>query len=87
MPLTTELDHTFGHMAVSADERRARIRQVFDAVAPRYDLMNDLMSFGIHRLWKRTLARRVACMSAARWSIWQVAPATWRACCCAPGAT
>jgi demethylmenaquinone methyltransferase/2-methoxy-6-polyprenyl-1,4-benzoquinol methylase len=33
---------------------------VFSAVAPRYDLMNDLMSFGIHRLWKRTLAARVA---------------------------
>ncbi|MBP9905847.1 MAG: class I SAM-dependent methyltransferase [Rhodoferax sp.] len=55
-----DLDHSFGSMAVSAEERRARIRQVFDAVAPRYDLMNDLMSFGIHRLWKRTLARRVA---------------------------
>jgi demethylmenaquinone methyltransferase/2-methoxy-6-polyprenyl-1,4-benzoquinol methylase len=54
-----DLDHSFGSMAVSADERRARIRQVFEAVAPRYDLMNDLMSFGIHRLWKRTLARRV----------------------------
>jgi len=53
------LNHSFGSMAVSAGERRARIRQVFDAVAPRYDLMNDLMSFGIHRLWKRTLARRV----------------------------
>jgi demethylmenaquinone methyltransferase/2-methoxy-6-polyprenyl-1,4-benzoquinol methylase len=60
MPQHHQLDHSFGHMSVSADERRARIRQVFDAVAPRYDLMNDLMSFGIHRLWKRTLARRVA---------------------------
>jgi demethylmenaquinone methyltransferase/2-methoxy-6-polyprenyl-1,4-benzoquinol methylase len=54
------LDHSFGTQNVMPDERRARIRQVFDAVAPRYDLMNDLMSFGIHRLWKRTLARRVA---------------------------
>ncbi|MFO1220658.1 MAG: class I SAM-dependent methyltransferase [Burkholderiaceae bacterium] len=54
------LDHTFGAQAVSPDERRSRIRAVFDAVAPRYDLMNDLMSLGIHRLWKRTLARRVA---------------------------
>ena len=54
------LDHSFGNQNVKPDERRARIRQVFDAVAPRYDLMNDLMSMGIHRLWKRTLARRVA---------------------------
>ena len=54
------IDHSFGNHAVSSDERRARIRLVFDAVAPRYDLMNDLMSMGIHRLWKRKLARRVA---------------------------
>ncbi|MCX8085840.1 MAG: class I SAM-dependent methyltransferase [Rhodocyclaceae bacterium] len=54
------LDESFGRQRVAAEERRARIRRVFAAVAPRYDLMNDLMSFGIHRLWKRTLARRVA---------------------------
>ncbi len=54
------IDQSFGKQAVSSDERRARIRLVFDAVAPRYDLMNDLMSLGIHRLWKRKLARRVA---------------------------
>lgn len=55
-----DIDRSFGKESVSSDERRARIRRVFDAVAPRYDLMNDLMSFGIHRLWKRKLARRVA---------------------------
>ncbi|THF61016.1 class I SAM-dependent methyltransferase [Pseudothauera rhizosphaerae] len=51
---------SFGRFAVSPEERRRRIRRVFEAVAPRYDLMNDLMSFGIHRLWKRRLARRCA---------------------------
>lgn len=54
------LDRSFGREQVATDERRARIRRVFAAVAPRYDLMNDLMSFGIHRLWKRTLAKRCA---------------------------
>lgn len=54
------LDQTFGRHRVAADERRTRIRRVFEAVAPRYDLMNDLMSFGIHRLWKRTLRARCA---------------------------
>lgn len=44
----------FGARAVAAEERRARIRDVFRLVAPRYDLMNDLMSFGIHRAWKRS---------------------------------
>lgn len=55
-----DLDRSFGRQRVAVDERRARIRRVFEAVAPRYDLMNDLMSFGIHRLWKRTLRRRCA---------------------------
>lgn len=51
------LEGSFGSRDVSPEERQRNIRAVFDAVAPRYDLMNDLMSFGIHRLWKRTLAR------------------------------
>lgn len=55
-----ELERSFGHLPVVVDERRARIREVFEVVAPRYDLMNDLMSFGIHRLWKRCLRRRCA---------------------------
>lgn len=57
------LDQSFGRQRVAPDERRTRIRRVFEAVAPRYDLMNDLMSFGIHRLWKRTLRRRCADVS------------------------
>lgn len=61
--MTHEIDKTFGRQAVSSDERRLRIRRVFAAVAARYDLMNDLLSFGIHRLWKRTLARSVADIS------------------------
>jgi demethylmenaquinone methyltransferase/2-methoxy-6-polyprenyl-1,4-benzoquinol methylase len=55
-----DLSRTFGSRSVEPEERERRIRRVFDAVAPRYDLMNDLMSFGIHRLWKRRLAAMVA---------------------------
>ncbi|MDY0011873.1 MAG: class I SAM-dependent methyltransferase [Rhodocyclaceae bacterium] len=47
------LDHSFGYQAVAPAERQRRIRKLFQAVAPRYDLMNDVMSMGIHRLWKR----------------------------------
>lgn len=54
-----EINHSFGRESVNPTERRDRIRTVFTAVAPRYDLMNDLMSMGIHRLWKRRLARSV----------------------------
>ncbi len=51
------LSQSFGYQTVPPDERERRIRQVFDLVAPRYDLMNDMMSFGIHRLWKRAMVR------------------------------
>lgn len=48
----------FGFSQVPVEEKVARVRGVFDSVATRYDLMNDLMSFGIHRAWKRfTVAR------------------------------
>lgn len=39
------------------DQHRADIQAMFELVAPRYDLMNDLMSMGTHRLWKHRLAR------------------------------
>ena len=43
----------FGYQQVPPGEKADRVREVFDSVASRYDLMNDLMSLGIHRLWKR----------------------------------
>jgi len=42
----------FGFEPVEEQEKARRVRGVFDAVAPRYDLMNDLMSVGLHRAWK-----------------------------------
>jgi len=51
------MDHVdFGYERVSPGEKSERVHGVFASVAPRYDLMNDLMSFGIHRLWKRFAA-------------------------------
>ena len=43
----------FGFTQVTAQEKTVRVREVFDSVASNYDLMNDLMSFGLHRFWKR----------------------------------
>ena len=43
----------FGFETVPAADKAERVRAVFDSVAPNYDLMNDLMSGGLHRLWKR----------------------------------
>ncbi|HOI50887.1 MAG TPA: class I SAM-dependent methyltransferase, partial [Azonexus sp.] len=42
----------FGFETVAEQEKARRVRSVFDSVASRYDLMNDLMSGGMHRLWK-----------------------------------
>jgi demethylmenaquinone methyltransferase/2-methoxy-6-polyprenyl-1,4-benzoquinol methylase len=43
----------FGYETVAVEDKARRVRGVFDSVAGRYDLMNDLMSGGLHRLWKR----------------------------------
>ena len=45
----------FGFSEVPAERKAALVRGVFDKVAGRYDIMNDLMSFGLHRAWKNTL--------------------------------
>ena len=50
----------FGFRDVPAAEKASLVRGVFDSVASRYDLMNDLMSAGVHRLWKTTLIAAVA---------------------------
>jgi demethylmenaquinone methyltransferase / 2-methoxy-6-polyprenyl-1,4-benzoquinol methylase len=47
---------SFGYRDVPAAEKAGLVARVFESVAPRYDLMNDLMSVGVHRLWKNALA-------------------------------
>src|SRR6201996_2309517 len=61
-PKTEGAEHQthFGFRTVDTAEKAGLVRAVFDAVAPRYDLMNDLMSGGIHRLWKRAMGARLA---------------------------
>ena len=46
----------FGYRDVAVDEKQKLVGRVFTSVAAKYDLMNDLMSFGVHRLWKRWFA-------------------------------
>ncbi len=49
----------FGFKPVDPGEKAGLVRQVFDSVAERYDLMNDLMSCGVHRLWKAALIEMI----------------------------
>lgn len=51
--MTDEKTTHFGYQSVPVEEKAARVADVFHSVAAKYDLMNDLMSGGVHRLWKR----------------------------------
>ena len=42
----------FGFQTVPEAEKAAKVQKVFTSVASKYDVMNDVMSFGIHRIWK-----------------------------------
>ena len=53
------LSTTFGESRVTTKEREKLVRSVFKRVASRYDLMNDMMSMGIHRLWKWKFSRKI----------------------------
>jgi demethylmenaquinone methyltransferase / 2-methoxy-6-polyprenyl-1,4-benzoquinol methylase len=59
-PLESDHATRFGERRVAEEEKGSLVRAVFRNVAPRYDLMNDLMSAGVHRIWKRTMVSRVA---------------------------
>ncbi|MDX1293658.1 MAG: ubiquinone/menaquinone biosynthesis methyltransferase, partial [Hyphomonas sp.] len=55
----TERKVSFGFEEVTETEKVARVKGVFRSVASRYDLMNDLMSAGVHRLWKHDAMNQV----------------------------
>ncbi|MBI5286490.1 MAG: bifunctional demethylmenaquinone methyltransferase/2-methoxy-6-polyprenyl-1,4-benzoquinol methylase UbiE [Deltaproteobacteria bacterium] len=48
----------FGKRLIPIEEKKERVHDIFSSVADKYDLMNDLMSFGTHRLWKRFVASK-----------------------------
>ena len=50
---------SFGYEDVAPEEKTRRVGGVFSSVASRYDIMNDAMSGGMHRLWKDRFVRRV----------------------------
>ena len=56
----------FGYETVEEREKARRVADVFDSVASRYDLMNDLMSGGMHRLWKAFTIQRSGVREGAR---------------------
>lgn len=61
----TEYTH-FGYEEVKMNEKQSRVNSVFTSVASKYDVMNDLMSFGIHRCWKSTFVSRIGSLRPER---------------------
>ncbi|MEM8937244.1 MAG: class I SAM-dependent methyltransferase [Pseudomonadota bacterium] len=59
MPGDTNQEASFGFRTVKRADKAKLVKGVFDSVAVRYDLMNDLMSAGVHRIWKSTLLDRL----------------------------
>ena len=57
MPADEDID--FGFKTVPRSEKAAHVREVFDSVASSYDVMNDAMSFGVHRVWKDMAMARI----------------------------
>ena len=55
--MTEQIDDQidFGFQTIARDQKEAKVKEVFDSVAKNYDIMNDVMSLGVHRLWKDAL--------------------------------
>ena len=49
----------FGFKQVNREEKAGLVKEIFSNVAPKYDLMNDLMSAGIHRIWKNKMVEEI----------------------------
>jgi demethylmenaquinone methyltransferase/2-methoxy-6-polyprenyl-1,4-benzoquinol methylase len=49
----------FGFQEIPVEEKKERVKNVFNSVAGKYDLMNDAMSFGVHRLWKNLTITKI----------------------------
>ena len=71
-----EMRDSFGFREVGQDRKQGLVNDVFDKVAHRYDLMNDLMSLGAHRLWKRAMVARLAPPKSSAWKCLDVAGGT-----------
>jgi demethylmenaquinone methyltransferase/2-methoxy-6-polyprenyl-1,4-benzoquinol methylase len=73
---TTSTENTFGFRSVEPEERQSLVNSVFSRVASRYDLMNDLMSGGMHRVWKHDLINWLAPSKTAQQKLLDVAGGT-----------
>lgn len=70
------MEHSFGFRHITADEKQDRVNDVFHSVAQKYDMMNDIMSCGLHRLWKTAMTAWLAPPCKEGWRALDVAGGT-----------
>ncbi|ENT02974.1 bifunctional demethylmenaquinone methyltransferase/2-methoxy-6-polyprenyl-1,4-benzoquinol methylase UbiE [Brucella sp. 63/311] len=70
------MEHSFGFKAVDENEKQGLVNDVFHKVAKRYDIMNDLMSAGMHRVWKDAMVAWLAPSKRPGWTSLDVAGGT-----------
>lgn len=70
------MERSFGFTEVDEEHKQAKVDQVFDSVASKYDLMNDVMSLGMHRLWKEAFVTRLNPKRSPNWKLLDVAGGT-----------
>ena len=71
--LTTD----FGYQSIPVSEKNNRVAEVFQSVAGKYDLMNDLMSFELHRLWKKFTVELSQLRKGIVYLMWQEVLVIW----------
>ena len=76
--VTTEnsMKNSFGFKNITPEEKQYKVNQVFHSVADKYDLMNDLMSLGMHRLWKDAFVSWLCPPKKENWCLLDVAGGT-----------
>ncbi len=70
------MEHSFGFKAVDESEKQGLVNDVFHKVASKYDVMNDLMSAGMHRVWKDAMIAWLAPSKRPGWTSLDVAGGT-----------
>lgn len=70
------METSYGYQSVGEEEKQGKVNAVFDRVARRYDIMNDIMSGGMHRLWKDAMVAALNPPKRAGWSLLDVAGGT-----------
>jgi len=70
------MEKSFGFTTVTESEKQTKVNEVFHSVAKKYDLMNDIMSGGMHRLWKDAFVNWLSPSPRARWNVLDVAGGT-----------